>query len=346
MTRALFSALLALLAAACATRPSVEVHRVPEFAVRAGQPLRIAVLPFRDATPGHGLLWYLGRPFALVGRLVSLNFGSAAPTPAAEAAMMRSLVAARLQDEALAIVNPSQVDASLQALGGRDGQADVVRLAHELDVDAVLDGELNTLSASWFLLVTRRELSGTVRLRSGTDGATLFEARVLVNDSAGIDHGPTGFVSLVAAPLAATDSGPYTEMAIAWAEEVGEALLTSSLQGHGARQPVIDRIAVTARDGPLDAGDVVEVVAEGTPGITAHFDLGSLHREIPMRADGAQQEGVARYRGVYHVRSGDRVDRAPVTVHFVQPGGGLAWRRADRLLDVGRRVASAEASSR
>jgi hypothetical protein len=324
---------LAVALAACASRPHADVHRAEGFALRGSQPLRIAVLPFRDAVPGHGVLWYVSRPFVWLGRAVTLQFGGSMPTAAVAGATMRDVLAARLQGEATEIVNVAEVDASLAQLGA-NAPTDAVALARALDVDAVLEGEVEQIGASWYLFTTRRTLAGSVRLRSGTDGRELFAADVAVDNSAGIDHGPTGFVSLVAAPLAAIDAGPYTEMAIGWAETVGRELLGSSLVGVDAVAPTIAAVQVNAREQVLGPGDTVEVVIEGSAGLTATFDLGTLHREIPMLVDGAPAAGRSRYRGVYHVRPGDRVQQAPVTVHLVEPGGGIAWRRAERLIDV------------
>jgi hypothetical protein len=330
---ALPTALAVALAAACASKPHADVHRAEGFALRGSQPLRIAVLPFHDAVPGHGVLWYVSRPFVWVGRAVTLQFGGSMPTAAAAGSTMRHVLTARLQSEATAIVNVAEVDASLAQLGDKV-PTDPVALARALDVDAVLEGEVRQIGASWYVFTTRRTLAGSVRLRSGTDGRELFTADVVVDNSAGIDHGPTGFVSLVAAPLAAIDAGPYTEMAIGWADTVARELLGSSPAGADVVAPTLAAVQVTASDKVLGPGDKVEVVIDGSAGLTATFDLGTLHRGIPMFVDGAPAAGQSRYRGVYHVRPGDRVQQAPVTVHLVEPGGGIAWRRAERLIDV------------
>src|SRR5262249_59630854 len=111
---------------------------------------------------------------------------------------MRYVLAARLQGEATEIVNVAEVDASLARLGG-EAPTDPAALARALDVDAVLEGEVKQIGASWYVFTTRRTLAGAVRLRSATDGRELFSADVAVDNSAGIDHGPTGFLSLFAA---------------------------------------------------------------------------------------------------------------------------------------------------
>ncbi len=78
----------------------------------------------------------------------------------------------------------------------------------------------------------------------------------------------------------------------------------------------------------------IEVSAIGTKGGSMHFDLGVLHRNIPMFEDVAVADGGVRYRGVYRVRAGDRSVAAPITVHSFAPGGGSIEVRHERRLDV------------
>jgi hypothetical protein len=326
-------ALLALLAG-CRVAPTTKVWRAQDFTVRAGELHRLAVLPFRDGAPPRGVLWWLGRPFVWLGRLVSLNFDAPPPTSSETAVTLRTLLVARLQGEAVSIVNPSMVDQTLAALPADFDRRDHAALARALDVDGVITGELRAVGASYWLFSTHRELVGEVQLHCGSDGATVFTAFVRVDDSAGIDHGPTGFLSLVAVPLAALDSGPYTSMAIAWADEVGQALLGNAQPDRARARPTITSLSVDAPYRPLREGDRIIVTIEGSAGAEANFDLGTLHREIPMAVDTEAPAGRSRYRGFYTVRAGDRIDRAPVIARLAQPSGGTVSRRSDRLIDI------------
>jgi hypothetical protein len=326
----------------CRVPTVTKAERADGFALRASAPLRIAVLPLRDTVPGPSIVYYLGRPFVWLARAATFNFKSSMPPAPVAAQMMRVLLAARLASEATTIVDITQLDCAMANCKSKDllvkpiDAAAAVALAKELDVDAVLEGELRGLGAGWAVVRTNRELAGVVRLRSAADGSVLFAADVAIGNSVGIDHGPTGWVSLVATPLAALDSGPYTAMAIDWAEVVGRELLGGSLLAGDLMQPVLSLARVEAPERVLGIGDVIEVVAEGTAGALAHFHLGALHREVPMFVDGDLGEGRARYRGMYRVRAGDRLAPAPVTVCLWQPGGGEAVLRPERQLEIGK----------
>ncbi|MBL8750086.1 MAG: hypothetical protein JNK78_13055 [Planctomycetes bacterium] len=325
---------LLLAAGACSVPSIVRVSRDDHFALRASEPLRIAVLPLRDAVPAPSLFFYLGRPFVWAARAVTLDFRGSMPTTESAADTMRSLLSARLVGESTEIVDHVQLDCALRSRTCDGTAASFATLAQELDVDAVIEGELHGLGAGWAVVRTNRELAGVVRLRDGMTGAVLFSADVAIGNGAGIDHGPTGWVSLVATPLAALDSGPYTEMAIDWAEVVGRELLGTSVLAGANGEPVVANVVVTAPERRLGAGDDIEVAADGSPGASVHFHLGSLHRQIPMFAAETLDDGRVRYRGVYRVRVGDRAAEAPIAVHLLWPGGGEAAQSASRLVDV------------
>lgn len=328
------AAVLSMLAG-CSVPTTKVVDRRPGFALRGSEPLRIAVLPLRDAVPPPSLIYYLGRPFVWAARVVTLDFGPSMPSSATAAQTMRMLLSARLHDESTEIVDLGQLDCALANCShGRD-DAGIVAMAKELDVDAVLEGELRGLGAGWAVVRTNRELAGRVRLRSGHDGSVLFTADVAIGNGAGIDHGPTGWVSLVATPLAALDSGPYTEMAIDWAEVVGRELLGRSVLAADGREPMLQNVRIEAPDGPLGPGARLEVTADGPPDASVHFHLGTLHREIPMFAVGTQPDGLVRYRGVYRLRVGDRALQAPIAVHLLLPGGGEVVHTPERRFDLG-----------
>lgn len=323
-----------LLAAACSVPNTIQVERRPGFVLRGSEPLRIAILPLRDTVPPPSIVYYLGRPFVWCSRIVTLDMSSSMPTTSVAAGMMRALLAARLAADSTTIVDLSRVDCSMKSCTQPLTDARIVELAREHDVDAILEGELHSLGAGWGVVRTNRELAGVVRLRSAEDGKVLFRADVAIGNSVGIDHGPTGWVSLVATPLAALGSGPYTEMAIDWAEVVGRELLGQSLLPGAGDAARLSELQIVAPDRPLAAGDAIEVSAIGTRGGSMHFDIGVLHRNIPMYEEGAVADGGVRYRGIYRVRAGDRADRAPITVHSLAPQGGSFELRHLLLLDI------------
>lgn len=331
---AVLAAVLSMLAG-CSVPTTKVVDRRPGFALRGSEPQRIAVLPLRDAVPSPSLLYYLGRPFVWAARVVTLDFGPSMPSSATAAQTMRMLLAARLHGESTEIVDLGQLDCALANCSHARDDAGIVALAKELDVDAVLEGELRGLGAGWAVVRTNRELAGRVRLRSGRDGSVLFTADVAIGNGVGIDHGPTGWVSLVATPLAALDSGPYTAMSIDWAEVVGRELIGRSVLAVDGREPMLKNVQVEAHDGPLGPGARLVVTADGPPDASVHFHLGTLHREIPMFAIGKQPDGLVRYRGVYRLRAGDRARQAPIAVHLLLPGGGEVVHTPERRFDLG-----------
>jgi len=323
-----------LLLTACTVPSTVHSERQDGFSLRGSEPLRIAILPLRDRVPPPSVMFYLGRPFVWAARLATFDFSRSMPTTARAAEMMRTLLTARLAAESTDIVDVGPAESAKVARVANGTPAEFVALARDLDVDAVLEGELRALGAGWAVVRTNREIAGVVRLRDGRDGSVLFEADVAIGNGAGIDHGPTGWVSFIATPLAAVDSGPYTEMAIEWAEVVGRELFGTSVLAGASGEPSLGDVLVVAPDGPLGRGATVEVTTDGPVGASVHFHLGALHREIPMFPIETPAAGRGRYRGVYRVQDGDRAREAPVVVHLLMPGGGEAVRSAERRLDL------------
>jgi hypothetical protein len=77
-------------------------------------------------------------------------------------------------------------------------------------------------------------------------------------------------------------------------------------------------VNVTPSGRELRAGDVVEVVATGTPGGRAMFSIGGLRTGVPMVESTAQR---GTYYGSYTIQLGDSIQGAEVTVRLTAPDG-------------------------
>jgi ribosomal protein L21E len=80
-------------------------------------------------------------------------------------------------------------------------------------------------------------------------------------------------------------------------------------------------VNVTPSGRELRAGDVVEVVAAGTPGGRATFSIGGLRTAVPMVESTAQR---GTYYGSYTIQPGDSIQGAEVTVRLTAPDGQVS----------------------
>lgn len=325
----------ALAIAACASSSSSS-KRAPTFQPSESSPVRVAVLPFRDATGGVSPFLYPALPLIWLANVITLRIPEGTPDSAKGAATMRALLIARLRYSRLDVVDPGAVDTTLAHRGllERASEMDPRDLGRALGVDAVMYGTLESWSTRYYLIESRTVVEGTVRLRSAVDGSDLFQGTVAVNDAEGITGGPTGYIGLAATPLAALGAGPYRQLAIAWAGEMGMLLggPIESDEPQGPEPYVTTAVVHDPPPGGYKPDDVIEVFAIGATDCTATFDIGTLRVRIPMtefaRVPRTGEVGAAetsgQYRGSYVVREVDRVNEAPVTVTLETSSGRVA----------------------
>jgi hypothetical protein len=310
------------------------VERHPSFAVDDARPMRVAALPFRNHAGGTSLLTYPFLPFIYLANLLTLSIPKAPPDSDKGAMTLRSLLVAKTAGSPICIIPTRASDTALGHLGLLDKAADMdpVELGRILSVDAILYGDLDDWSGHYYVIESRSVVEGGVRLVSCLDRRELLKIRAGVSDAAGVSGGPTGYISAAATPLAALGSGPFRDLAVKWANVVGDEL--GRVEGVANREPgamapqtsppFIAASAASLRLRGLQqepaAGDWIEVVALGAPGCQASFDLGTLHCRVPMtevarlaRA-GAEGETAATYRGSLKIGPEDAVESAPIIV--------------------------------
>ncbi len=326
---------LALLAAAACRSSWREVRRDPEFQPTEALPLRIAVLPFEDATGGTSLLLYPFLPFIWAANLLTLRIPRAAPDTAVGARVLTELLAARLRGTAVDLVGSTEVESLLAATGSATLPEGLSprELGERLGVDAVLYGRLLGWSGRYYVVEAHTVVEAHVRIVSTEDDREILDALIGVTDREGLTGGPTGWVSLALTPLAALGNGPYRALAIRWAQLAGDAVLGVEAPAGGDVRiefaAIVDPLSET-----LAPGDTLTVEARGTPGCAAHFDLATLRRRIPMieiaraEADDPSAEDLSVYRGSYLVSEGDRLEGGSVLV-TLERGGLRATRTCD-----------------
>ncbi|HKE00990.1 MAG TPA: GNA1162 family protein, partial [Planctomycetota bacterium] len=314
---------------------SVDARRDPSFHPTASSPIRVAVLRFDDKTGGTSPLLYPFLPFIWLASAITLQVPEATPDPAKGAETLRALLIARLRGSALNVVDPATVDNTLGHAGllWKESSVDARELGRLLKVDAICYGTLEGWSGRYYVVESHTVVEATVRLVSCVDGLELFRATVAVTDAAGVSGGPTGYISAAATPLAALGSGPYRRLAIDWNEAVGMELIgaySSDAAASAEPAPYITNVAPhTPPPDGYKPGDVVEVLAIGSPGCRASFDLGTLRIHIPMVETGrSSRTGVLNptetsgvYQGAYVVDESDHLRDAPITVTLESRSG-------------------------
>jgi len=142
--------------------------------------------------------------------------------------------------------------------------------------------------------------------------------------------GTCGF--LLVAYLIIASGAEYRRLAIEWNEAVGQQLTGAYAEAGADASPppeVTNVACSSAPAGGYQPGDIIEVLAIGSTGCTASFDLGTLRLRIPMveYARGSRtgvpdpRASSGCYRGAYIVTETDRVQAAPITVTLESPGG-------------------------
>ena len=95
--------------------------------------------------------------------------------------------------------------------------------------------------------------------------------------------------------------------------------ITSRLPGFSGDVdlPNILRVVTNVTENTFKLGDQIAVGVEGDRGLKAVFDLGEFRKGITLTE---KQPGI--YQGAYVIQEGDRLNRAQITVHLINPKGG------------------------
>jgi hypothetical protein len=136
---------------------------------------------------------------------------------------------------------------------------------------------------------------------------------------------PTGYVSAATEPIAGLRGSQLNDLTRAVTRHTVVDLNGGMLGSDGGS--MAPRLALVSllrpQERPFAAGELVEVVAIGTPGCDVRFDLGRLRTGVPMLETGVHEHARgdrATYRGHYVVDAADQ-GQGLVLVATIQRGG-------------------------
>jgi hypothetical protein len=311
-------ALLALVAA-CSTS-QVETRRAPELASLRAMGYRVAVLPFAVTAPDDD---FLASSLAPVGEVLDLEIGSRGlPERDSIGALFRRQVIGWLGSSSFEVVEPWSTDTALthrglDATALRDrGRA--AEIATALGVDGVLYGEVTRWNRSYYVVEAGADVGLRLELIDGHGGQSLFFTERHESAGAGLSGGPTGFVSAASAPVAGLSSAHLrsltrTACRLAALDLAGDVV---GDEPQPASAPRLSWVSVALpHDGPLLAGDRIDLLALGTEGCEVRCDLGALRTGLLLPATATQQDSRGdrtTYAGHYIVQAGDAARALPV----------------------------------
>lgn len=319
------SLLLSILGCACtgAKVSRVEDPRLPQLRSIG---FRIAVVPFRASAPTDGLLT---RSLGSVGEVLALEGGSNLPERDAVAAWMRRDVVAWLRQSEFEVVEPWASDTQLAHAGfdpstmGDTGRA--AEIARVLQVDGVVFGDVTRWNRSYYVVQSTAEVSLSLQLLDRS-GVRLFGTERAETVGSGLSGGPTGYSSALSAPVQGLSGNVLADLTRSVARRA--AMDLGGTSDDPARAQAAPRLSVVSlvrsKDGPVRAGEVVEVVAVGTPDCEVRFDIGRLRVGVPMQQTSLAPDARgdrAVYEGRYVVQETDPRASYPLFVTIARRGG-------------------------
>lgn len=255
------------------------------------EPIRIAVLPFAQVDK-QGQLTQVDESLLIDN--VSLVSSKLKQTPAQFA---QGLTQTELSKASLDVIPPALVDAELIHAGyGVAGTnpvkmdlakvfaADPTTLCSKvLSCDAVLYGKVTSWDRSYYGVQAVATVGIQLKLVSARTKKVLYEIDASDSDSRGITKGPTGFSNLVIEPLKGLDNEIITDLARNVIDKSIEPLSNRDRPEFLATSaPFIIASAHDVASGALATNGTLTVVAFGSAGNTASFDLGTTAQGVPM----------------------------------------------------------------
>ncbi|MBI1851629.1 MAG: DUF799 family lipoprotein [Planctomycetes bacterium] len=314
MSRALALALVLATIVFSGCSSTLQVKRSSHYDDQA--PIRVAILPFEDESGGT-FFSVLAWPFKQIADLFVSHTG-APPTEPATA--LREAIAANLRVTNIDLVDLRFVDTALghnglhPKVGGAFRKTSPKALGQLLGADALLYGSVTTYRADFFLAESRVTIGADLKLVDAYTGEELWQATGDESLSFGISKGPTGYTSAVVEPVKGLRESNLWDVSAEFARNIGSALRGRAETESGDVGPA-PFVSVAATSVELNTkvapGDVVRVVALGTPHARASFDIGNVRRGIPMT-----EFGEGTYQGTYTVLDGDRFAKDPIVVVF------------------------------
>lgn len=270
---------------ACATQYSSTLDFNP------GEPIRIAVLPFVQVDQKGEVVQQDAHLLIDDVGLVSSRLQQS------PAQIFQGFVQSELSRASFDVIPPGVVDSMLlhsrfnipntkpsRIDAARVLQADPTQLCEKvLSCDAVLYGKVTRWDRSYYGVESVATVGLDLKLVSAKTKKVLFEASAVDSDSRGLTKGPTGFSDLVIEPISGLDNKIITDLA---GEVVEKALAPVSGRARPGflktPPPVILASAHSARNGIIPTNGRLIVVAYGSPGNQASFNVGEIHQGVPM----------------------------------------------------------------
>lgn len=298
------------------------------------EPIRIAVLPFAQVDD-KGNLTRVDESFLIDN--VSLVSSKLKQTPAQ---FVQSLVQSELSRASLDIIPPALVEAELVHAGyGKDGTNPVVidlakvfaanpkeLCTKVLSCDAVLLGKVTAWDRSYYGIQAVASVGLHLTMVSARTDKVLFDIDAKDSDSRGLTKGPTGFSDLVLEPLKGLDNEIIMDLARNVVEKSIEPLSNRSRPEFLTdAPPAIIAAAHDAYRGAIPKNGKLMVVAFGSPGAVASFDVGTVAQGVPLveRAPG-------HYVGEFVPMAGDSFTQAAIVVSLKDKYGRQTTQKLGR----------------
>ena len=320
------SALFAAFALAACTGAKVARVEDPRLPQLRAMGFRVAVVPFRASAPVDG---FLTKSLGAVGEVLALEGGSNLPERDAVSAWMRRDVVAWLRQSEFDVVEPWASDTLLAhagfdaaTMGDPSRTADIARA---LQVDGVVFGDVTRWNRSYYVVQSTAEVGLSLRLLDRS-GAQLFSTERTETIGSGVSGGPTGYSSALSAPVQGLSGNVLADLTRSVARNAAMDLGGTSEEA--ARSQLAPQLSVVSlvrsKDGPVGSGEVVEVVAVGTPDCEVRFDIGRLRVGVPMLQTSLAPDARgdrAVYEGRYVVQDADPRADFPLFVTIARSGG-------------------------
>lgn len=263
----------------------------PQLNFNPSEPIRIAVLPFAQVDE-QGQLSQVDESLVLDN--VSLVSSKLKQTPAQ---FVQGLVQTELSKASLDIIPPALVDAELihagyGVAGSNPVKMDLAKVfaadpstlcSKVLSCDAVLFGKVTSWDRSYYGVQAVATVGVQLKLISARTKKVLYEIDAKDSDSRGITKGPTGLSNIVLEPLKGLDNEIITDLARSIVDTSIDPLSNDARPEFlTTSAPFILASAHDAASGTLTRNKPLTVVAFGSAGNTASFNLGTTTQGIPM----------------------------------------------------------------
>lgn len=313
--------LIAWLPCACATTTATS-RTDPALPMLRAQGYRIAVPPFAVSAHDED---FLPDTLAPVGDLLALEFGAPAlPGRDRLGSLLRQQVIGWLGQSDFEVIEPWATDTALAHRGlhgpALQDRAHAPMIAALLQVDGVLYGDVTRWHRSYYVVEARAEVGLRLELVDGATGRSLFATERIESQTSGLRGGPTGITSAATEPVAGLRGSHLRELSRRAARSAALDLAGGTV-GELPEPRTAPRLSFVAvalpHEGPLADGDRIDVLALGTPGCEARFDLGALRRGVPLVEIGTTDDprgARSLYQGHYVVQAMDRAAFLPVSV--------------------------------